>query len=250
MHRIFLAFLVAVSAAFGSASAAYAVTPLSVYGSLPGFEMAALSPSGEKVAIIGVAGEQRRLLVVSRDNKLLSQVSIGAMKIEDVLWAGEERVLVRVRHTIALDMDFTAARTNLSTDIVIPLDGSKSWVVFEKNGNITGGVRGFYGILEREGRHYAYYGGITLDTSDLKTGPKLEATSAELYEVDLENAKIRRLAKRPGVDGLSRDWLIDARMARSRQIWISAHARAAGRSRIEAAPPSPRAATRWAASAC
>lgn len=210
MHRIILAVLLAISVAWSSPNPADAAAPLSVYGSLPGFERAALSPSGDKIAIIGVVGEQRRLLVVSKDNKLLHQIGIGNAKIEDVNWAGEERVLVRVRETVALDMDFTAARTNLSTDIVIPLDGAKSWVVFEKNGNITGGVRGFYGILQRDGRYHAYYGGITLDTSDLKTGPKLAETSAELYEVDLETAKIRRLAKRPGADGIGRDWLIGA----------------------------------------
>ncbi len=70
--------------------AAQAAPPIQVYGALPGVELVRLSPSGQRVAMIGVIGEERRLVIISADNKLLKSGVIGDSKVRDLNWAGDD----------------------------------------------------------------------------------------------------------------------------------------------------------------
>lgn len=188
--------------------------PLSVYGSLPGFEMAALSPSGDRVALIGTLQDRRRLIVLDAEGKPLLITAIGDDKVRWIRWGGEDRVVVWISTTAALGIGFTADKTELMSALVVPVDGSKSWAVFDNKISITGGVRGFYGIEQRDGRWYGYFGGITLQQSS--SDWFLGQTTAELYEVDLASHDVRRIAARGG-EGVDRDWIVgpDGRAAAS-----------------------------------
>jgi len=179
--------------------------PLTIYGGLPAFEMATLSPSGGRVALIGTVEGRRQLLLLDADGKLLSTTDVGDNKVRQIRWGGEDRVVVWISATTALGMDFTADKTELSSALVIPVDGSASWAVFDRKPSITGGVRGFYGIEQRDGRWYGYFGGITL--ADNRASRYLAQTTAELYEVDLVTRDIHRIAVRAG-EGIRRDWII------------------------------------------
>lgn len=188
-------------------AAAGAAPSIATYGRLPGFEMAALSPSGDRIAIIGVTGEKRRLIVLDRGNKPLHSTEIGDVKIRGLSWAGEDNVLIHTSATVVLGYGFTADKTELSNMVVVPLTGKAPWAVFAKNKNITGGIRGFFGVIDRGGRWYGYFGGITLE-SDGRGSSRLGSTRAELYEVDLETMKPTRVARRSDNDDLRRDWVI------------------------------------------
>lgn len=191
---------------FAAPVAAPAAPPIETYGRLPGFEMAALSPSGDRVAIIGGIGEKRRLIVTDRNNKLLLSADIGTFKCRSVEWAGENNVLVRTSQTVALGVGFTADKAELSNMIVVPVDGKPLWSVFQNNRTVTGGIRGYFGSVERQGRWYGYFGGMTLDTS--RGAPLLLNTRPELYEVDMETGKAKVVARRADNREVRRDWVL------------------------------------------
>lgn len=185
---------------------ARATPPIEIYGRLPGFEMAAMSPSGDRIAIVGVVGKQRRLIVTDRNDKLLLTSTIGSLKYRSVEWAGENNVLLQMSTTVALGAGFTADKAELSDMIVVPMNGKPVWTVFQGNRTVTGGIRGYFGCVEREGRWYGYFGGMTLDTSH--GGSLLLNTRPELYEVDMETGKARVVARRADAHEIWRDWVI------------------------------------------
>jgi len=184
------------------ATVLHAAPPLETYGKLPGFEMAAMSPSGRRLAIVGVVGDDRRLIVIE-DGKALINAAVGDHKLRSVDWAGEDRVLLRVRKTVPLGFGFTSDRTEVTNMLVVPLDTKPIWAVFGKSRTVTGGVRGFYGTYRRDGVHYAYVGGMTLDERGF-----IVSGDPELYEVNLETQKARLLAKRAVQQEDSRDWVV------------------------------------------
>jgi dipeptidyl aminopeptidase/acylaminoacyl peptidase len=193
---------------FAARFAVAAPPPVEVYGQLPGFEMAAISGSGERIAVVGVAADARRLMVVDRNNQLLLAVPLGDNKLRDVYWAGEDRLLLKTSHTVDLGPDFTAAQAELSSITVVSLSGGAVWNIFQKTREITGGVRGYYGAIEKQGRWYGYFGGITLEGNS-RDGLRLGNTAPELYEVDLETGKYSRIARRLDSQEIHRRWLLD-----------------------------------------
>ncbi|MEI6641131.1 MAG: S9 family peptidase [Novosphingobium sp.] len=190
--------------------AAHAAEPpaLAIYGSLPGFETASLSPSGERVAIVGMVEDTRRLVVVDKEDKPVLALPLKDAKVRGVFWAGEDRLLVYKSDTTRLGLGFTSDKTELYSMIVVPLNGEKMWAVFEHEKRITGGVRRFLGIQERGGRFYGYFGGITFD-GDFRSGSYLTSTNPALYEVDLQDQKTRNIAPR-SADNIYRDWVLGA----------------------------------------
>jgi dienelactone hydrolase len=188
--------------------AALAAPPIEVYGNLPGLEKATLSQSGERIALIGAVGDARRLIVLAKDFKPLLNAPLGEMKVRGLYWAGDNSVLIYKSDTRGLSvLDFTTSKTELFSMLVIPLDGTKAWSVFAGEKSITGGVKGFHGVRERAGRYYGYFGGITLDRDPNTIGKRLESTEPVLYEVDLQNQRIKKLAPRLEGGGY-RDWVI------------------------------------------
>lgn len=203
----FVSLLSASAVGSGAMAAGAAPPPLSVYGQLPGFEKAAISPSGDHIAIIGIFQEQRRLLIIDKDNNPLSVIPLGDVKIRGLAWAGDDRVMVYKSDTVGLGLGFTAEKAELFSAIVIPVDHrQKVWTVFQDQRTITGGVQGFYGVNQRGGTWYGYFGAITLD-GDGKTDPYLVSTKPVLYEVDFDTRAVHKLAPR-AEDGVFRRWTL------------------------------------------
>ena len=186
-------------------SLAHASPPLSVYGALPGIEKAALSPSGNHVAVVGIVGEERSLVVLAGDKPIFQQ-SVGSVKVRRLDWAGEDRVLVTFTKTVHL-AGFTVNKMEAVAVLIVPIDGSKPTSVFENARNIEGGVRGFHGMFNQEGRWYGYFGGITLAQHYFDKSFVFEDGNPELYRVDLTNGDTKRIAQRAGGD-MRRDWLM------------------------------------------
>lgn len=204
-QRVLIVFL-AIWAAFAGPSYAAEPPPLSLYGNLPGVERAALSESGNYVAMIGQVGKERTLVVLDQDKKPLRAIALGDTKVRGLYWAGDDKVLLYKSDTVAIGPGFTTDRAELYSMLVVSLGDAKQWAVFENNPRITGGVQGFYGIRLRNGRYYGYFGGITL-AGDSFRGFYLTSTTRELYEVDLQNGQVDLVARRFEGDG-SRDWLL------------------------------------------
>jgi hypothetical protein len=190
-------------------AAARAAPPLAVYGSLPGFERAAISNSGDHIALIGVVEGERRLIVLDRTQALVLVAPLGDVKVWDLSWAGDQYVLVETSNTTSLGIGFTADKAELTSTTVVPLATRKAWQIFAHNSMIMGGVRGFYGLNEKGGKWYGYFGGITLDT-DGKVEPWLNSTNPVLYEVDLTNGRAVRIARRADSQKIDFNWLVGA----------------------------------------
>ena len=185
----------------------HAAPPLSVYGKTPGFERAAISQSGERIALIGTVSGNRQLIILDRNTKLIMAVSVGTAKIRGLNWAGDGMVLLQTSNTANLGIGFTAAKAELQAMLVIPIDGGQPWSIFDKSPLIQGGISGFHGLSERDGKWYGYFGGITLESNG-KTEPWLESTRPVLYEVDLQTRKYKRVAARVDNQDNYRTWLI------------------------------------------
>lgn len=188
--------------------AAVAAPPIDVYGKLPTLEMTAMSPSGERIALIGMFQGKRQLLVTDGNRKLLTAVEVGDYKLRAIHWAGDETLLMHATSTYALGFGFTTDKTELSTMVVVNLGKGAPWTIFQKDDRITGGIRGYFGAIERDGRWYGYFGGITLQRSGYDFA--LVSTKAELYEVDLETRKSRLISNRSPSVSTSRDWVVNA----------------------------------------
>lgn len=103
-RRFSAAFIAAAMVMAPALAVAQAVEPppLRAYGALPSLELVELSPSGDRIAFIGVSGEQRRLVLVDlKTGAPLSNVAIGAIKMRGLRWIGEDRVLVISTQTAA-----------------------------------------------------------------------------------------------------------------------------------------------------
>ncbi|MBW8815801.1 MAG: S9 family peptidase [Caulobacterales bacterium] len=101
----FKRFLVAFAMAAGLCAPATAA-PLAAYGKLPSIESLSLSPSGRQLAIVATDGEDRVIAVKDlADNKLTLRTTTGKAKVRQVLWAGEDHlVIVTTVTTFPLDV--------------------------------------------------------------------------------------------------------------------------------------------------
>ena len=186
--------------------------PISTYGQLPGFEMAAISSSGDHVAILGRIDtkHKRQVLVLDRERKLVRALAVDDIKVRTLEWAGDDLLLVQHSKTAALGIDFTADKAELYGMMVVPINTGNPWSVFGKESRITGGIRGYHGLSNREGHWYGYFGGITLDHMSMGTDKMLTSTSPVLYEVDLDTHKARKIADRVDDQQNYRNWLVGA----------------------------------------
>jgi dipeptidyl aminopeptidase/acylaminoacyl peptidase len=184
--------------------------PLDAYGDLPAFEAAAISRSGEHVAIVGTIKGERQLLLLDSGMKLIRQSSVGDLKVRGVEWIGDEATLLTYSETEDLGpMDFTADKYERFRGLIVPLDQTaKTKMLFSGNSTIVTSIRGSYGIRRVAGEWEGYFGAIKLANS-LDAGRYLATTNQTLFAVRLRDNDVDKLAD-PADDPFFRDWLIDA----------------------------------------
>jgi dipeptidyl aminopeptidase/acylaminoacyl peptidase len=197
-----IAFVLA-GALLAISSARAAPPPIEAYGQLPGIEQIHLSPSGQRYAFVGAAGDARKLFVATTDNKPLLIVPLGESKVIGVEWAGESHLLVRTAATINLGMDFDF-KNELETVNAINVDAHKNFAVFSRRATVADAVFGYYGAAEVDGRWYGYFGGITFARGS-DGAPVYDHGYPDLYRVDLDNGDIHMAA---AGSELSDGWLV------------------------------------------
>ena len=84
------------------AAPSHAAPPLEAYGQLPAFDMARLSPSGDRIAFAVADGDKRRLFVRKVGGEAIYVTPIGKSKLRAVEWAGEDSVLLTFTGTAKL----------------------------------------------------------------------------------------------------------------------------------------------------
>jgi dipeptidyl aminopeptidase/acylaminoacyl peptidase len=181
---------------------------LDVYGRLPAYELAAMSPSGNRTALLGTV-DGKRQLVVLEGSKPVASVPVGDGKERSLSWVGEKLVLLRTSYTTALGIGWTAAKAEFSNVLVIPLDGRKPWMVFQNDAAVDGGVSGYYGAIERGGRWYGYFSGLATE----RTATEQRFVSSgqpSLFEVDLDSHTARLIGRRIETRLADRKWIVGA----------------------------------------
>jgi hypothetical protein len=81
---------------FGPSAALAEPPPVEAYGRIPVTELAALSPSGERLAYIAVHDGARTLVLRKLDGTPISTSDVGNAKIRNLDWAGEDRLIVQI----------------------------------------------------------------------------------------------------------------------------------------------------------
>lgn len=170
--------------------------PLEAYGRLPEVERVSLSPSGNRMAVVSVVGDERRLTVADLTTRqALVSTPLGDSKLAGLTWAGESRLLVTKRETSDLGTHDRSRIYDLYGVLVINVDTKANFWVFGKGGRV-GAVFGLYGVREVGGRWYGFY-----------TGAESLGEQPYLYRVDLDTGE-RKAVSAMGVRGGR--WLVGA----------------------------------------
>ena len=187
------------------AGTAAAAPPVEAYGHLPEAEWVRLSPSGQRYAFVAEAGEKRKLVVATFDNKLLEATAVGDSKVRDVQWAGENHVLLTTSSTFKDPVEF-ARPYELDSMIDVRPDSHTAAAIFDKVDSVAQTVVGYFGATQAEGRQFGYFGGFTYTRGKLGDYFFPEGTIyADLYRVNLDSAKTELLADGSGNE---HDWVV------------------------------------------
>ena len=129
LHLGLVAALAVISTAFTAPPAAQAQQvpppPLEAYGALPGLERVQVSPSGKRLAFITINGEQRVLVLLDLASRAqVGGVDVGAAKVRDLDWIGEDQIMVTTSKTENLPR-FGIAQIELFTSQIYDLNRNR-----------------------------------------------------------------------------------------------------------------------------
>lgn len=186
--------------------------PLTEYGKLPDIERTAISPSGDRIAVLATIGGRRMILAVESDGKAIRALNPGDAKVRSLRWIGEDRLLLVTSQTAELGRRFTTDKAELYSAQILPLDPAEElMLVFGDSRRHAEVILGNYGIRQIDGTYYGYFGGIEYgrSNSSTRTGYVLDHARPHLFEVNLETGELERIAN-AAQQGYSSDWLVDA----------------------------------------
>jgi len=175
-------------AASGACSAAHrSLRPIAGSG------IAAPVPSGRAHSADRVVGEQRRLLILSADNKLLKTGVVGENKVRDLHWAGDDHLLITISATVNMQLDFGHSY-ELDSVLHMGMNDKTLWAGLRQCSWHRAYVRGYFGAAEQGGQWSGYFGGIT-EARDAGGDFVFDHGYADLYRVDLGSGKTSLVAK-------------------------------------------------------
>jgi len=91
-------------------SLAYGAPALEDYARSPAIELVRLSPSGDQYALITTNNSDRRLLIARTDGAGSTAIDLGKLRICDIEWAGEDRVVISTTTIGKLGPGFTESK--------------------------------------------------------------------------------------------------------------------------------------------
>lgn len=193
-------------------TALHATPPLSAYGELPGFERAAISPNGDKVAMI-VSNAEIRALLITENGKTIRRINLGDIKVRFIEWASDDIVLLEYSKTEKL-VGFVQDKAEFNQTFVISLNNVQPKILFEKQKEIIDATFGWFGIRDVDGKIYGYVAGVPLVKMQALNSNVpayvYEGGTPALYRVDMADMSAKMLATRPQ-EGEWNDFLIDAK---------------------------------------
>lgn len=84
----------------GTSSNPLGAPPLEVFGRLPAVSEVALSPKGDRIAMIMRKGDERVLFDYNIANGAINTMPIGAVKVDDLTWIDETYLLITTHETL------------------------------------------------------------------------------------------------------------------------------------------------------
>lgn len=183
----------------------HAAPPLEAYGHLPGVELVQLSPSGDRFAFIAVVGESRRLMVVSAKGETIFVVNVGDVKVRNLEWVGEDRILVWSTTTFDMSIEYNQSYEFYSVSN-IDLKTRKISNIFASDKNVSHFVFGGAGVQQLDGHDYGYFVGLTFDFNHLRNAYEFVKDHRDLYRVDLSTSDKARVAR--GGEGPEYRWVM------------------------------------------
>jgi dipeptidyl aminopeptidase/acylaminoacyl peptidase len=202
----FAALLAAVFTLALTASPAAAAPPLDAYGKLPGVTLAALSPSGKYYAVVGDVAGQRRVIVAEVGGKPVLVAPVADQKVRDILWAGDDHLLVFASLATNLGPRFALLKYEVGQLLVLNIKTQKNFWALSEGVNGSG-VWGFYGVRYIDKHWYAFLGGIKREVSPTSNRVLFMDNSPDLFRVDLDTNETRVIAENQG-NYSARSWSI------------------------------------------
>ena len=204
---VFAAATVAIS---GQSLVAKEPVPLSAYGALPDVEDAAISPSGNNIAILLTLSGTRQLLILGPDLKLIRQMGVGDAKVRDFDWIGDDQLLLITSQTEDL-RGFTTDKAEFSVARIIPVtyEGDVE-TVFGNNRDLLDAINGDYGIRAINGEYFAFFGALELQHTGMNTNLKKYTWKhgrPYLYQVDTRTNRASKVAT-SARENEYRDWIV------------------------------------------
>ncbi len=197
------AFMLSCWPRLAEAQALPAPPPLEVYGALPSVEHMTLSPSGQRLAFIGMDGDDRKLFVRKVGGNALLAIKVGDSKVRDMRFVGDDFVTLSISATVKPEyMAYWPVKEDRFESFVvmcINLKTGQSFLVFNKEPKgralFYKGVIAQYGYRQSGGRWYGYFSAITADMDH----------DVDLYRTDLETGESELVAR--GGRG-EHDWVV------------------------------------------
>lgn len=182
--------------------------PLTTYGDLPTVEQVAISPSGKSLAILTRIKGQRSVGVLEPGKGWRIVVPVGEVKVRGLSWAGDDLILINKSDSVVLGPNFTAARYELTSVIIVSIADGKLQAVFEKSGTVASVVQGSYGYRQVDGSWMGYFGGIRNNVVRGTNAQGNTALTPDLMRVDLLKGSARSVAS-AAEQNHRRSWLVD-----------------------------------------
>ncbi|HWD66781.1 MAG TPA: alpha/beta fold hydrolase [Caulobacteraceae bacterium] len=185
---------------FPAAPAQASPPPLEAYGALPAIERIDISPNGDRIAYISVAGSDRKLHVVTPDGQVLHEVDFSDIKLRALQWADEDHVVASVSITMRMNHFSNDAGEFLQV-VSLNVPQHRLYVVFNNQAQLIPIVWGEYGFSSDGGHAYGYFGGVQQNNLRYKG-----VGYPNLFRVDLDTGDREKMA-----DGAYayENWLID-----------------------------------------
>lgn len=202
--------------------------PLAVYGTLPSTELVQVSPSGDRLALVTVVGEERRLAVVDLEGyRALGSAIVGQAKIRDLSWIDENRVLIVTSSTETLPQ-IGLSRTELYHGQIFNVAANRIVRMLSPNRDLFPALMSSVRVRHAEDgpdlfvRAYSFEapGGLDLYRVDPDTGRARRAESMSRSVDDFILDDDGRSLARSGYDERSRAWTLELRQdGRFRENW-------------------------------
>jgi dipeptidyl aminopeptidase/acylaminoacyl peptidase len=172
-----------------------AAAPLAAYSKLPEFEAAAISPSGHAVAMVVTNGEQRVIMVRDlKTGKFISRTATGDVKVRQVRWADDRRLLV-VTSVTAAPMDLMTSKREWYMGFIVDLQSQKIMPMLRDVQYAMNTIFDMPVVRTVKGEPMVFVQGMRVAGQG----------RLSLYRVDLDNARSKLVGE--GGDN-TRDWVV------------------------------------------